>query len=242
MMTQAPIIKICGLSTVEHASVSAAHGADLLGFVFAPSRRQVRAEAVRAIREALDREPNRRPPFVGVFVNPTPNELAETVEMAGIDFVQLSGDEEPTVAHEFAVPYIRAVRIGERSNAANVLRDADRWMSLPKPPEWLLVDAAVPGSFGGSGQRANWEVAKELAERYPTLLAGGLNPDNVAAGLIETASAGVDVSSGVEEHGVKSADRIVRFIAAARGAGGSIDIQGRVGPGVTEAANPVQCP
>lgn len=241
-MTGAPIVKICGLSTIEHASVAAMQGADLLGFVFAPSRRRVRAETVRAIRAALDREACRRPPFVGVFVNPTANELAETVEAAGIDIVQLSGDEDPSLAEEIAVPYIRAVRLGLGSNIEHALRDADRWVSLANAPAWLLVDAAVPGSFGGSGERANWEMAKQLAERYPTLLAGGLDPENVAAGLTETAAAGVDVSSGVEANGVKSSDRIVRFIAAARGAGGSIDIQRRVGPGIAEAANPVQRP
>jgi phosphoribosylanthranilate isomerase len=214
--SSARIVKICGLSMVEHALVAAEHGADLLGFVFAPSRRQVRAATVRAIHDDLDSGSHPRPPFVGVFVNPSAATLAETVGTAGLDLVQLSGDESLSLASEITVPYIRAIRIGATTNANEALREADRWMALACRPAWLLVDAAVPGSFGGSGQRANWNVARQLAQRYPTLLAGGLDPDNVAVGLAETAAAGADVSSGVEENGVKSAERIVRFIAAAR--------------------------
>lgn len=211
-----PIVKICGLSTVEHARAAVTSGADLLGFVFAPSRRQVTPDIVRAIRDQLNNVPNGRPPFVGVFVNPTPEQLNRVIEADDIDLVQLSGDEEPYLAGTFDHPYIRAIRIGGHTDAVEALREADRWMALLHPPELLLVDAAVPGSYGGSGQRANWDVARVLANRYPALLAGGLDPSNVAAGLAETGAAGVDVSSGVEANGAKSIDLIVRFITAAR--------------------------
>lgn len=211
-----PVIKICGLSSVEHAQVAATNGADLLGFIFAPSRRRVDAATVRAIKDSLAPAGDGRPPFVGVFVNPARAALAETIDAAGLDIAQLSGDEEISLAATIPVPYIRAIRIGADSATDDVLREADSWMSLATPPAWLLVDAAVPGSYGGSGQQANWRIARHLAARYPTLLAGGLNRDNVAAGLAATGAAGVDVSSGVEIGGAKDADLIVRFITAAR--------------------------
>lgn len=211
-----PVVKICGLSTVEHARVAAANGADLLGFIFAPSRRRVDSAIVRGIRDAFAHMDAARPPFVGVFVNPAAEELHDAIGAAGLDMIQLSGDEDPTLAALLPVPYLRAIRIGANADAIDVLRLADRWMSRSSPPRWLLVDAAVPGSFGGSGQRADWGIARQLAERYPTLLAGGLNPCNVAEGLASTGAAGADVSSGVESAGVKDADLIVGFIRAAR--------------------------
>lgn len=210
------VVKICGLSTFEHARVAATHGADLLGFIFAPSRRRVAAATVRGIHDAFAREAGDRPPFVGVFVNPSPEEVAEMVASAHLDLVQLSGDEATVLADEIPVPYIRAIRMGREADLDGVLRDADRWMSLRHRPHYLLVDAAVPGSYGGSGQRANWQIARELASRFPTLLAGGLDPENVAEGLAATGARGADVSSGVETNGVKNADLIARFIAAAR--------------------------
>lgn len=219
-----PIVKICGLSSAEHARVAARSGADLLGFILAPSRRQVTHATVCAIRDELDNGPVRRPPFVGVFVNPSREQVDCAIEEAGIGYVQLSGEEEPALAGAIEIPYIRAIRIGPETSADDALRLADRWMSLPHAPQLVLVDAAVAGSYGGSGQRANWAVARQLAERYPTLLAGGLDPDNVAAGLAQTGAAGVDVSSGVEENGIKSAERIVRFIAAARPDVTSVDV------------------
>lgn len=215
--TRHPIVKICGLSTTGHVLAAAAHGADLLGFVFAPSRRQVEAASVRRIRDAFGGTAQRPPPFVGVFVDASASEIAATAESAGLDLVQFSGDEEPSLAASLAMPYIRAIRVGAHAHLDDALREADGWMSLPRPPRWLLVDAAVPGSYGGSGQRANWEIAKQLAYRYPTLLAGGLDQSNVAEGLAATGAAGVDVSSGVEIDGVKDTDLITRFILAANG-------------------------
>ena len=87
-----------------------------------------------------------------------------------------------------------------------------------RPPLFLLADAHVPGAYGGTGVRADWGRAAELARRAPLLLAGGLTAENVAAAIAAVAPLGVDVSSGVERDGVKDTAKIEAFLEAAHAA------------------------
>jgi phosphoribosylanthranilate isomerase len=200
------IVKICGLRTVEHALVAAAAGADLLGLVFAPSRRQVTLTEAATIAAAVHKLPAPRPRLVGLFVHEQPARIKTIVQQVGLDLVQLSGDEPVSDAAAMTVPIIKAIRMDSSQ------READ-WLQQPVT---FLVDAHVPGSYGGTGVRADWARATPLASQRPLLLAGGLNAENVAAAIAAVRPLGVDVSSGVERDGRKDALLIETFIAAAR--------------------------
>lgn len=226
-------VKICGLRSAEHALATAAAGADLIGLVFAPSRRQVRVEEACAIAAAL-RASAYRPLIVGLFVNAPPAEVAAVARAVGLDLAQLSGDELPEDADALPLPLIKALRLdGSAREAAWMLRAvkantqralAPQSASLASslldalPRVTLMVDAHVPGAYGGTGVVADWARAAELARSVPLLLAGGLAPENVAAAIAAVRPMGVDVSSGVERDGVKDMAKIEAFLGAARAA------------------------
>lgn len=202
------IIKICGLRTAEHALVAAAAGADMLGLVFAPSRRQVSEGDAAVIVAALRSLAPPQPLVVGLFVNAPAVTINAVAEAVGLDMVQLSGDEALADAAGVALPILKSIRMDGSEREAAWLGSGAR----------LLVDAHVAGAYGGTGARADWLRAGELARQAPLLLAGGLDPTNVADAIAQVRPWGVDVSSGVEQGGVKSAEKIRAFIAAARGA------------------------
>jgi phosphoribosylanthranilate isomerase len=206
------LVKICGLRTIEHALAAADAGADMLGLVFAESRRQVSpeqaaliAEAVRATRHAG------RVSLVGLFVNEAPERMLEIARQCGLDTIQLSGEEASEMAKQLpGIPMLKAIRLDGAPGEAG-------WLHANHAPSVrLLVDAHVPGSYGGAGVLADWSRAAEMARRRPIILAGGLTPANVDAAIREVHPWGVDVSSGVETNGVKDAAKIKAFVAATR--------------------------
>jgi phosphoribosylanthranilate isomerase len=207
-MTQVPV-KVCGITRVADAMLAAELGAAALGFVFWPKspRRIDPAEAGRIGRSL--------PPFVsrvGVFVDASPDEIARHVDEAGLDVVQLHGDEQVS---EFATLKARIVKSVTLASAADLDAAASMADGLP-----LLVDAADRERRGGTGQRANWTLAGELARRRTVILAGGLTADNVGEALHLVRPAAIDVSSGVESApGIKDPDRLRRFLAAVGAAG-----------------------
>lgn len=207
------VVKICGLKTLEHARAAVEAGADLLGFVFAPSKRQVTAAQVRPIVEALRAHPGfAAVRTVGVFVNASAAQVNATLDAAGLDIAQLSGDEAPEAAVAISRPLLKALRLDGAAHE-------QRWLEDEGAAELLLVDASVVGSYGGAGVLADWSAAAALAKRRRLLLAGGLNPGNVVAALEAVQPFGVDVSSGVETDGVKDSTKIEAFVRAVRAAG-----------------------
>lgn len=206
------LIKICGLRTPEHALAAAQAGADLLGLVFAPSRRQVHvAEAVPLVA-AIRALPAPRPRLVGLFVNTNPATINTIAEELALDMVQLSGDEP---LHEGAAlnrPVLRSLRMDGSPREAAWLAQRQ----LGGHPLLYLADAHVQGSYGGTGVQADWKQAAALAAQVPLLLAGGLHAQNVASAIATVQPMGVDVSSGVESAGQKDCTKIRAFIAAAR--------------------------
>ncbi|HET9980882.1 MAG TPA: indole-3-glycerol phosphate synthase TrpC, partial [Ktedonobacterales bacterium] len=156
----------------------------------------------------------RDPLAIGVFVNESVERIAEIAAFVGLDAVQLSGDESPGICAAVAVatglPVLRALR----------LRTAD---DLPQLDAYALAGATLmldtpsnDGSYGGTGQPGDWQLAAEAARRWPIILAGGLTPDNLAEALAVATPRGVDVSSGVETNGVKDAAKIAAFLQEAR--------------------------
>jgi phosphoribosylanthranilate isomerase len=145
---------------------------------------------------------------VGLFVNEHPGRIRAIVGACGLDVVQLHGDEPPEAC---VLPPCRVIK-GVRPR-----READLAALAAYPVAALLVDAAVPGQFGGTGQRADWELAARLASRQRVILAGGLTPANVAAAVRQVRPYGVDVASGVESAaGRKDPDRVAQFIRMAK--------------------------
>jgi phosphoribosylanthranilate isomerase len=206
------LIKICGLRTVEHALAAARAGADMLGLVFAASRRRVSLAEAAAIAAAVRALGPRRPLLVGLFVNEPPAAVAAVAAPVGLDLAQLSGDEPADDIGALPMPLIKAVRMDGSAREAT-------WAARAGERLTLLVDAHVPGAYGGTGVAADWGKAAALAARAPVILAGGLTPENVGAAIAAVRPRGVDVSSGVETDGTKDIAKIEAFVRAARAAG-----------------------
>lgn len=198
-------IKICGITNQEDALCAVAAGADALGFVFyEKSPRYVLPEAVRQIISDL-------PPFVitvGLFVNAAPETILQTMRTAGLNVIQLHGDEAPEDCSLNPYPVIKAMRV----------KDADSLAGMGNyPVSALLLDAWDDQQYGGTGDRFDWQLVKSLTARQPLILAGGLNPNNVAEAIRIVNPYAVDVSSGVEEcPGHKDHNKVRKFIQQVR--------------------------
>jgi phosphoribosylanthranilate isomerase len=208
-------IKICGIRDKANALAAVEAGADFIGLVFAPSQRQVTPPIAREIASAVKKSSDITK-VVGVFVNAPVFQINEIADFCTLDVIQLSGDESWEYYGKIANPVIKAIRIGQQSledlytelSAASELLTGHRLITL--------LDSRVEGKYGGTGESFNWNLAKQIAEKFSVIIAGGLDPKNVA-GLIETVRPwGVDVSSGVETGGVKDISKINAFIQAVR--------------------------
>ncbi len=202
-------VKICGITQTAHALAAADAGADFIGLVFAPSKRLVDVEQAKEIVTAVKRHGERKVLTVGVFVNAPAAEVNRIAEYCGLDRVQLSGDEPWDYLRDIERPVIKAVRVRRGQSSQDILSEL-------APGFIFLLDCYVAGSYGGSGKAFDWRVAREAAQRFPVIMAGGLSAQNVGEAVRLTRPWGVDVSSGVESEGVKDILRIKAFIEAVR--------------------------
>lgn len=206
-------IKVCGITNAADALAAIEAGADALGFIFYEgSQRFLNAEKARAIIREI-------PPFVskvGVFVNNTPDHVSRVIEETGIDTVQFHGEEPPELCRGYSTKVIKAFRVQGKDMLALMPRyDVDAW----------LLDSFVQGGArGGTGTTFDWDLAVHACSLgTPVILAGGLNPENIAAAIERVQPYAVDVSSGVEiSPGKKDHAKIAAFIANARSAGVSV--------------------
>lgn len=199
-------VKICGITNLLDARAAAELGADAVGFVFAPSPRQVSPELAKEIIVCLEG----RATTVGVFVNEDLRRMTEIREYCGLDLLQLHGDETEHDVAGFGAAAIKAVRVRDR---------LDEWQDR-YPTATLLLDTYVPDAHGGTGKTFDWSLAVDAARRRPIILAGGLTPDNVAAAVELVRPFGVDVSSGVEkEPGRKDHEKLADYIRRAKAVG-----------------------
>jgi phosphoribosylanthranilate isomerase len=209
------VVKVCGIREPEHAVAAAEAGADVLGFIFAPARRQVTADVARAcIQAARQAKPDVL--ACGVFVNAPVDEIAETVRESGLDLVQLSGAESPEFAARLPVLATKVFHPRPGVSAAEVVSEMGAYQRAAVPPVAFLLDAYSPKGAGGTGEKVDWTLASEVKASVPVILAGGLSPENVAEAIAQVRPQGVDVSSGVEIDGRKSIERIRAFVTAAR--------------------------
>jgi indole-3-glycerol phosphate synthase/phosphoribosylanthranilate isomerase len=206
-------VKICGITTRQDGLDAIDAGADMLGFNFYPqSKRYITPDKCIRIVSYLAQYTT-RVQLVGVFVNETRAKIETIAHDCHLDFVQLSGDEPPELVRALGNRAFKAIR---PTSLEEAMSSATRFARLAAPA--LLVDAYRPGEYGGTGHTSDWDLAQRLAEQYPILLAGGLNPDNVAEAVAQVQPWGVDVASGVESSpGRKDAGKVVAFVQAARG-------------------------
>ena len=203
-------VKICGITSYEDAVLALDEGADALGFnFFPPSPRYIDPGAANAIIRRL-------PPFsvtVGLFVNVERTEvLAKTARFAGVEVIQLHGDESPDYCGELSGwPLIKALRIGEDP----VCEDLGKY-----PVRAFLLDVKDELLFGGTGKSFDWKLAQNIDRTRPVILAGGLRPDNIREAIRLVQPYGVDVCSGVErEPGKKDPVKLAEFMKEVRNVG-----------------------
>ena len=202
-------IKICGITNVQDAEAAVAAGADALGFVFySQSPRCIESAIAKRIIAEL-------PPFiipVGVFVNHDQETIRNVFDECGLAFAQLHGEETPTFCESLDRPVLRALRLHDRGSLLALAEYKGRMRV-----KGFIVDAFSTQAYGGTGQTVDWSLAREVAQAAPTLLAGGLTPNNVQEAIRQVQPYGVDVSSGVEKSpGQKDHEKILAFTQAVR--------------------------
>ena len=198
-------IKICGITRPGDAEQALALGADTVGCVFhAASARHVTADIAQDIQVAVGDAGT----LVGLFVDPTADEVLAVLDRVDLDVLQFHGQESPAFCEQFQRPYLKAVAM-----SADV--DLSAVNEAYGSARGLLLDSAHEGQFGGTGHRFDWDwIDAGLENRL--MLAGGLNADNVGEAIRRVRPAAVDVSSGVErDKGIKDSDRMRAFIEAA---------------------------
>jgi phosphoribosylanthranilate isomerase len=210
-------VKICGITRLEDAELAVGLGAWALGFILWPSSRRA---ADRAVAAGIAAAVRRRTELVGVFVNPTLDEVAHAADALHLTHVQLHGDEGPAFCAEAGrrsgCRVIKAVRVASGAD----IQDLERFHT-----DFHLLDAAVAGLRGGSGQAFDWALAGRRRTDVPAILSGGLTADNVADGIAAVRPYAVDVASGVEAApGIKDPDRLAAFFAAAAPAPAPVEV------------------
>ena len=240
-------IKVCGITSPDDAEIVCRCGADAIGLNFyAASSRFVETQLAVEIAKSIDEyvlAEGRQVSKVGVFVNLPIDEVVTIARACQLDFVQFHGDESPSTVGELRSilgssqsqlsershpGVIRAVRTGAANGAGEPDTQADTESAFEKVnqeishwigagAEAILLDAAAPGLYGGTGNVVDWSVVPTLVCDVPLILAGGLTPDNVAEAIQVSGVSIVDTASGVESSpGVKDPGLVVAFVDNAR--------------------------
>jgi len=208
-------VKICGIREEVHALAAIKAGADFIGFIFAPTRRQVIPAKAREIVDAVKKSSSAIK-TVGVFVDTPASEVNRVADFCRLDWVQLSGNEPWEYYRQIARPIIKTIRIGQQLREEINAELTVGFKTLSPQRFIILLDSQVEGKYGGTGITFNWRLAQQVVREFPVIIAGGLNPQNVAQAIEIAAPWGVDVSSGIETGGIKDVAKIKAFIEAVR--------------------------
>jgi phosphoribosylanthranilate isomerase len=212
-------VKICGITECNDALWAVELGVGALGFIFAPSPRQIAPETARSIIKAI-------PPFVktvGVFVNAKAAVIREHINYCGLDLVQLHGDEPPDFCRQLMPYTIKAVRIKDESSLSicNAYRTDVRA---------LLLDTYAADKAGGTGKTFDWRLALKIKEEgIPVILSGGLAPANIEEAIRVVRPYAVDVNSGVEERPGKKSFALMKALMEKIGGIEKMNVESRHG-------------
>lgn len=210
------LVKICGINSVEAADAAVRAGADLAGLAFHPrSPRNLQPEQAATLATRM----RGRLRLVVLLSDPDDEALTGAIAAVRPDFIQLHGAETPervsSVRNQFGIPVIKVISVAEAA-------DLDRTAAYDACADMFLFDAKAPSGAdreGGHGNAFDWQMLRGRTFSRQWLLAGGLNPQNVASAIRISQARGVDVSSGVESSsGRKDVDLISQFVANARSA------------------------
>ncbi|MDG1693699.1 MAG: phosphoribosylanthranilate isomerase [Porticoccaceae bacterium] len=199
-------VKICGITSPEQALMAQQSGADAIGLViYEKSPRYVDIEQAANIRAVIGQSTL----AIALLVNPSESFVKQVISEVKPDYIQFHGDETAEFCHQFNVPFIRAVRMREGL-------DIEAEVAAYKAEGGFLFDAWSDDLYGGTGHSFDWSRLPDSAD-YKLILAGGLNPSNVAQAVSITNPYMVDVSGGVEASpGVKDPVKVKAFIAQAK--------------------------
>jgi phosphoribosylanthranilate isomerase len=200
-------IKICGCTNAADVELAVRAGADAFGMIFAASPRRIAWSDARAIA----RIGNGRITPIGVFVNPSLEEIAQARELFPGLVVQLSGEEPPAFVEQVGGRVIKAVHVEVNATESALDEHCGRY-----PSALILFDTKVAGIHGGTGKRFDWSKIARIARSRDVVVAGGLVPENVGDCVRGVHPAWVDVRSGVETNGRKDEEKMARFVAAVR--------------------------
>ena len=195
-------VKICGITRLQDAMSAVDNGADAIGLVFyKDSPRAISIENARAIVQKL-------PPFVtvvGLFVDPSPKDVAAVLHRVSLDLLQFHGNELPSECAAYSKPYIKAIKVKEGDDIAE---QVSKYTSA----RGVLLDTFDPGLPGGTGRVFDWtKIPKKLDK--PLILAGGLTAENIWQAISKVRPFAVDVSGGVEAaKGIKDPEKIAAFM------------------------------
>ncbi|MGG0844325.1 phosphoribosylanthranilate isomerase [Peribacillus simplex] len=196
------LVKICGIKTLAVARTAVESGADFIGFIFAESSRKVEPDIVGEFGANLPGHVKK----VGVFANQTEQEVIKSAEIAGLDYIQLHGNESASFARRMTLPVIKAFAIESEKDLENLHE---------YPADYLLVD--LPKGSSGKGLTLDWEMIRKADLPWEkVILAGGLTPENVGKAISAVSPFAVDVASGVETNGLKDDVKIKAFINEAK--------------------------
>ena len=195
-------VKICGITNDHDASKAIELGADALGFIFAPSARQITPEKARHIICGM-------PPFVktvGVFVNEETGTIKDIIRFCGLDLIQLHGDEPPDVCEAFLPHTIKAFRLRDESNLRSIKAYCGKVRAA-------LFDTYSEKKRGGTGKTFDWNLAvKGKKWEIPVILSGGLRPSNIETAISTVRPYAVDVNSGVEKRPGKKSPILMKAL------------------------------
>ena len=213
-------IKICGVRLKSDIDAAADASADAIGLNFFPSSVRYVDPDITETRELSDHAASRGILRAGVFVNESPNRISQIAGQIGLDLAQLHGDETLQVAEDImasGLPVLRAIKLPTGQVTTEELVSAIRPWQIAGAK--ILLDADAGSAHGGSGKTLDWNSIRQWSIRSGSddwVLAGGLNPENVAVAIRQSGAARIDVASGVEEtRGEKSANLISTFCARA---------------------------
>ncbi|MFL2761917.1 MAG: phosphoribosylanthranilate isomerase [Dehalococcoidia bacterium] len=209
-------IKICGIRKMSDAKIALQEGAHFIGFVFVDNvtRKINESTAKQIIKEIKIAQKFDSPlKFVGLFANQQINTINHIIKECELDYVQLCGDEPPSLWKSIDAQVIKQLRIpptGKNNiDPEMIIRSAETIFSSGST---ILIDSEVKGKLGGTGIQPDWNLASKISSEYPIILAGGLTPKNISDAILSVSPWGVDVSSGVESNNQKDPRKIVEFI------------------------------